>query len=66
MSDKRITVSIRTVYGKDVIYPACPASVLFAELAGTRTLTDTSMVIIRRLGYEISVEAPSVVINTMA
>ena len=48
---KTITVQIRTVYGVDTIYPACPTSAFFAALAGTRTLTAEKLRLIRAAGY---------------
>lgn len=56
----KITVQIRTVYGNETIYPACPKAVLFARIAGTKTLTTETLRLIRSLGYEIEVEAPRV------
>jgi hypothetical protein len=57
--DKRIVVSVRTVYGNDVVYPACPDSAVFAQIAGTRTLTADTLRRIERLGYRIEIEAPT-------
>lgn len=50
-----IKVQLRSVYGNDVIYPACPDARRFADLAGTRTLTVQALKIIRDLGYKIEV-----------
>jgi hypothetical protein len=55
-----IKVQIRSVYGKDINYPACPAAVTLAEIAGTKTLTDETLRLIRKLGYGIEVEQPRV------
>jgi len=55
----KITVKITNVYGNHTIYPACEKSEWFANLAGTRTLTKTSIEIIKKLGYEIQVQAQS-------
>lgn len=57
---KVITVEVRTVYGNEMIYPACPAAEAFAAIAGTRTLPHPILKHIRALGYEI-VLAPQVV-----
>lgn len=51
-----ITVSIKTVYGNDVIYPACEKSEAFASIAGTRTLTPQVIKQVKALGYEVRVE----------
>jgi len=53
---KLITVSVRNVYGVETVYPACPDSVIFAGIAGTKTLTADTLARIERLGYDIRVE----------
>lgn len=50
---KTITVEIRDIYGKQTIYPVCDKARTFAELTGTKTLTDRHIEIIKRLGYTI-------------
>jgi hypothetical protein len=57
---KTITVQIRSVYGRETVYPACPDAVRFAELAGAMTLTPKSLRLIEALGYTIEVEAPAI------
>jgi hypothetical protein len=57
---KTIKVSIRSVYGRETVYPACPAAATFAEIAGSKTLTDGTLRLIERLGYTIEVEAPTI------
>jgi len=56
----KITVSLRSVYGNETIYPACPTSAFFCRLAGTKTITAEMMRLIRAQGYEIEVEAPRI------
>lgn len=51
-----ITVRIRSVYGLQTIYPACPAAELFAKIAGTKTLTPHALRDIAALGYQINVK----------
>ena len=51
-----ITVRIRSVYGIETVYPACPAAELFAKIAGTKTLTRHALRDIAALGYQINVE----------
>ena len=48
-----IKVECRNVYGTKHIYPACDKSALFAELAGTKTLSPARLRLIRALGYEV-------------
>lgn len=54
-----ITVQVRSVYGQETVYPACPLSAFFAALAGTKTLTADSLRLIRAQGISIKVEALS-------
>jgi hypothetical protein len=57
-----IKVQIRSVYGRDTVYPACPDAARFAAIAGTKTLCDGNLRMIRELGYEIVVVHPTVTI----
>ncbi|CAB4219432.1 hypothetical protein UFOVP1619_33 [uncultured Caudovirales phage] len=54
-----ITVQIKTVYGVDTVYPACPVSSAMAELAGTKTLTAHALRCIERMGFAVAVQAPT-------
>ena len=51
-----ITVRIDRSYGNRVVYPACHTSKLIAQLAGTRTLTDRALAVVKQLGYAINVQ----------
>lgn len=55
-----IKIEIRSVYGKDTVYPACPDARRFADIAGTKTLCDRTLRLIRDLGYDFEVVHPSV------
>lgn len=57
-----ITVRVKDVYGKQTIYPACPASHIFASIAGTNTLTPDTIRRIRSLGYSVNIEPQKVTI----
>ena len=48
-----IIVKIRNIYGEDKIYPVCENAKLFAQIAGTKTLTDHALSRIKSLGYKI-------------
>lgn len=52
-SHKAITVEVRSIYGEQKVYPMCPRSKLFAEIAGTKTLTHYTLCKVEALGYEI-------------
>lgn len=56
----RITVEVRDIYGNRVIYPLCEAARLFAQIAGTKTLTQQSIKCIKALGYSIDVKQQEV------
>jgi ATP phosphoribosyltransferase len=58
MEDKKIVVSVRSVYGADKIYPACETAKLFADIAGTTTLREQDLRRIQKLGYHIVVSQP--------
>ena len=52
---KSITVEIKNVYGVNKIYPISDTAKLFANIAGTKTLTDYTIAKIKELGYTINV-----------
>lgn len=56
MSLNAITVRIAHNYGQRVVYPVCRAAILFAEIAGTKTLTDNTIRQIKGLGVSINVQ----------
>ncbi len=57
----KITIELRSVYGEWKAYPACPDARIFADMLGTKTLTDTALAHIRRLGYRIETTHPKVI-----
>ena len=60
-----ITVRIDKNYGATVVYPACHTSKLIAQLAGTRTLTDRALTVVKQLGYSINVQQPTLTVTTL-
>ena len=50
-----ITVKIKNVYGEDKVYPVSERAKMFANIAGTKTLTDYTIAKIKELGYTIYV-----------
>jgi hypothetical protein len=62
---KKIEVIIEPQYGKWVYYPACDDAKAFAVIAGTKTLTDATLVQIKKLGYEIKASAKSLDDNSL-
>lgn len=49
----KLEIRITSVYGKETIYPANQTAELFAQIAGTKTLTNKTIALAERLGYEI-------------
>jgi hypothetical protein len=50
-----LLVSIETSYGTRRVYPKCSKSRTLAEIAGTTTLTDRDVNLIKQLGYTFRV-----------
>ena len=48
-----IEVEVKDVYGKPTYYPICFKSTIFSHIAGTTTLTPTTLKLIKDLGYSI-------------
>ena len=57
---KGIKVSIKNVYGSDIIYPICDTAKEFASIAGTKSLASRTIKSIRRLGYSVEVIAQTI------
>lgn len=51
-----ISVQIKTIYGTEKIYPACPKAETFCKLIGQKTLTDIDIKRIKELGFEVQVQ----------
>jgi hypothetical protein len=49
----KILVKIKSVYGNELVYPACDTSKKFASLTNSKTLTRNTLSIIKSLGYSI-------------
>jgi hypothetical protein len=55
MKPQEIIVRVDRNYGNRTVYPVCDTAKQFAELARTTTLTDRTIDIIKKLGYEVKV-----------
>lgn len=55
-----IKVTKKSVYGVDRIYPACETSILLLELTGGRTFAPDKIEVLKKLGYELVIEAETV------
>lgn len=51
-----VYVKIKNVYGKELIYPDCPVTEIFASIARTKTLSENDLVAIKKLGYDIQLK----------
>ncbi len=51
-----ILVRLEQQYGQQVVVPACRTGQLFAQIAGTKTLTKPTIELIKQLGYVVRVE----------
>ena len=49
-----ITIELKWQYGNCAFYPLCETSRRFAQIAGTKTLTQDALRIIKAMGYEIN------------
>lgn len=52
-----ISVQIKTIYGNEKIYPACPKAETFCKLIGQKTLTEIDIKRIKELGFEVQVQS---------
>ena len=52
-----IQVQVRNVFGNDLIYPMCNKAEKFCQIAGTKTLTQWDIKLIKDLGYKIKTVA---------
>jgi len=52
----KITVQIKSTYGNENIYPVCDTAKLFADVAGTKTLTLNIIERLKKAGYSIQVQ----------
>lgn len=51
---KKITIEIKDVFGQLKFYPVCKDALIFAAIAGTKTLSEVNLRRIIELGYEIA------------
>jgi hypothetical protein len=55
---KQIVILAKEVYGRQMLYPACDTSRLFAAIADRSTLSESNIRRIIQLGYEVTVIHP--------
>lgn len=49
----KIYVTIKSVYGKTLVYPACTQANLFCQIANKVTLSKQDLICIKKLGFVI-------------
>lgn len=57
-----VVITRREVYGTERFYPHCPKSEVFARLAHRRTFSKRELLMIRQLGYRITITQEEVVL----
>lgn len=53
-------VEVKNNYGARTVYPANQTAELLAQLAGTKTLTETTITLAKQLGYKFTVKPETV------
>jgi hypothetical protein len=53
MENLVVEVTVKDVYGAEMVYPANPAAEKFAAISGKKTLTPHVLGLIESLGFEI-------------
>ncbi len=56
MSENKITIEIKSVYGNDLFYPVCDNAKRFAELTKRKTLLESDLITIKNLGFKIEIK----------
>lgn len=54
-----LTVRIKEVYGKELVYPADKTGEAIARVAGKKTFTASDIVTLGRAGFTFKVETPT-------
>lgn len=51
-----ITIKIKNVYGKELVYPVCNKGLTFAKMLNRKTFNAYDITNIKELGYTLQVE----------
>lgn len=57
-----IKISVKNVYGRELVYPVCDTAKLLAQLTGRQTFRLGDLGVIRKLGYTVN-QVPDTIIN---
>ena len=55
-TDDILLVSCKDVYGRKTYYPECEMTKMFTELAGTKTITQDHIRVLKRYGYHLTIK----------
>lgn len=55
-ASQKLIVQVRNVYGTPAVYPVNETASLFAQIAGTKTLTHPTLQLAERLGFLIEAQ----------
>jgi hypothetical protein len=58
-----LIVTIKNVYGKEMVYPANSVAQIFADIARQTTLSRETLKLAQGLGYKIEVQQPAFDLN---
>lgn len=50
-----LQVKIKNNFGTEAVYPTCLVGETFAAIAGTKTLTDDTRALMKRIGYQFEI-----------
>lgn len=59
----KVFVKIKNVYGREMVYPACPVTEIIASIAKTKTLSQDDLSNMLKLGYEIQVNSQPLIVS---
>ena len=54
-----LIVTIKSVYGNEMIYPANSVAQIFADIARQKTLSRETLKLAQALGYKVEVQQPA-------
>lgn len=50
-----LSIDIKTIYGKETVYPMCENGKLLAEFKGQKTFTEADIKLLKKLGYSFRI-----------
>ena len=53
LNESVLEVEVRTAWGEERMHPVNKAAKIFAAIAGTTTLTDSTLALAKKLGYKV-------------